>query len=428
MHHSRRLAGAALCLAVCAGLSACGSSGSSGGTQGVSSSSVTIAGHDPLTGPAAPGYSEIAPAAKAFFSYVNAQGGVNGRKINYIFRDDGYNPTNTVSVVKQEVLQDKAFAIFGGLGTPTHTKVVDFLNTEKVPDLFVASGCLCWDSPKTHPETFGWQPDYTVEGKILGQYVAKHYAGKKVAYFSQDDDFGQNGVKGLDMEIPKSSVVSRQTYQPGNTNVGPQIAAIKASGAQVLVNFTIPAYTALAELTSFKLGYHPQFVTSNVGSDPITLTGLLQSFSKGQAGAGLINGMVTDGYLPAPSDASNPWIALFKKVHDQYDKSAPMDGNVAYGMASAYTFVAALKAAGKSPTRTSLVKAVETAKLSGPGLVPFRFSKTSHAGFTGAQIGVINSGAIHLQGQPVTTDDASGPITPYTQAQPSPTQTGVVSP
>jgi ABC-type branched-subunit amino acid transport system substrate-binding protein len=406
---------------------ACGGGGSSA-SPGVAATSITLGSHQPLTGPAAPGYSEIAPATKALFDYVNAKGGVNGRKINYTYEDDGYNPSKTASVIRKLVLQDNVFAVLNGLGTPTHEQVEPFLNTEKVPDLFVASGCLCWDQPSTHPETFGWQPDYTVEGKILGQYVAKHYAGKKIAYFSQDDDFGQNGVKGLDMEIPKSAVVSRQTYQPGNTNVGPQIAAIKASGAQVLVNFTIPAYTALAELTSFKLGFHPQFVTSNVGSDPITLIGLLQSFSKGQAGAGLINGMVTDGYLPAPSDTANPWIALFKKVHDQYDKSAPMDGNVEYGMASAYTFVAALKAAGKSPTRTSLVKAVETAKLSGPGLVPYRFSKSSHAGFTGAQIGVINNGSIHLQGQPLTTDDGSGSITPYTQSQPSPTQAGVLSP
>ena len=112
---------------------------------------MTVGGHFPLTGPAAPGYSEIPQAIDAYFKYVNANGGVNGRKLKMIARDDGYNPTNTVKVTKQLVLQDKVFAMLGGLGTPTHTKVVDFLNASRVPDLFVSSGCLCWDQPKDHP-------------------------------------------------------------------------------------------------------------------------------------------------------------------------------------------------------------------------------------------------------------------------------------
>jgi len=264
------------------------------------------------------------------------------------------------------------------------------------------------------------------EGKILGQYIAQHFKGKKIAYFYQDDDFGMNGEKGLDEEIPASDVVSRQFYQPGNVDVGPQIAAIKASGAQVEVNFTVPAYTALAELTGFKLGYHPQMVTSNVGSDPITLTGLLQSFSKGAAGGALINGMITDGYLPPVSDIGNPWVQLFSQIHSQYDSGAPFDGNVEYGMASAYTFVAALKAAGKNLTRQGIVNAVQTANLAGPGLVPYAYSSSNHSGFIGVQIGTILNGAIHLSGTPLTTDDGTGPITPYTTPQPSPTSTGVL--
>src|SRR5579859_7624504 len=127
-----------------------GSSGSSGGSggataPGVTATSITLGTHQPLTGPAAPGYSEIAPASQDFFDYVNANGGVFGRKIHLIIKDDAYNPTNTVNVVHQLVLQSKVFAIFEGLGTPTHTKVVGFLNATKVPDIFVASGCPCWD-------------------------------------------------------------------------------------------------------------------------------------------------------------------------------------------------------------------------------------------------------------------------------------------
>ena len=130
------------------------------------------------------------------------------------------------------MLQDKVFAISAGLGTPTHTKVVDFLNSSRVPDLFVSSGCRCWDQPDEHPYTFGWQPDYVVEGKILGDYIKKNFAGKKVAYFYQDDDFGKDGVA-ASTSTSKADVVARQTYQPGNTDIGPQMAKIKGSGAEV---------------------------------------------------------------------------------------------------------------------------------------------------------------------------------------------------
>jgi len=117
-------------------------------------------------------------------------------------------------VVKQLVLQDNVYAIFDGLGTPTHLAVAPYLNSSKVPDVFVASGCECWNAPSTWPETFGWQLDYVREGKILGTYIKQHFAGQKIGYFYQDDEFGKDGVKGLDDEIPHADVVSRQSYDP----------------------------------------------------------------------------------------------------------------------------------------------------------------------------------------------------------------------
>ena len=424
----------AACVAALAiGAAACGSSDNSGGATssssgaptasapGITAKQVTVGGHFPLTGPAAPGYSEIPQAIDAYFKYVNANGGVHGRQLKMVIRDDGYNPTNTVKVTKQLVLQDKVFAMLGGLGTPTHTKVVDFLNASRVPDLFVSSGCLCWDQPKKHPQTFGWQPDYTVEGKILGQMIAERYKGKKVAYFLQNDDFGSDGAKGLDHYIPKDQVVTRQTYEPGNTDIGPQMAKIKASGAQVVAMFTIPAYTALVELAGLKLDYHPQLVVSNVGSDPTTLKGLLKAFSKGKAPSALIDGIQTDAYLPPLSDASNDWVALFKKVHDRYLSKLPLDGNVEYGLAMAYTFVEALQRAGQNPTRQGIVEAIESGKLSGPGLVPFRYSKDSHAGYTGVATSEIKNGDVALTGKPMTTDDGAGAISESSaEATPAP--------
>jgi ABC-type branched-subunit amino acid transport system substrate-binding protein len=397
------------------------SSSSSSSAPGVTATTVTIGSTDPLTGAAAPGYSEIPVAAQAFFNYINANGGVNGRKIVLKYVDDAYNPTQTVTLTKQLVLQDKVFAMVGALGTPTHTKVVDFLNSERVPDLFVASGCTCWNQPGQHPETFGWQPDYTREGKILGQYITQNFAGKKVAYFYQDDDFGRDGMAGLDKYIPSGDVVSRQPYQPGNTDITAQVAKIAALKPSIVVLDSIPAYTALFKLTALKLGFNPTLVVSNVGSDPTTTAGLLQSFAKSAGSAitqpdQLIEGMITDTYLPSLGDTSNSWTALFKKVHDQYVPKLPFDGNVVYGMAYAYTFAQALAADGKNPTRQGLIDALQKGGLKGPGLTPLAYSSSSHSGYTGVQVATVKSGQLVVTGTPLTTDDASGPITPYTAA------------
>lgn len=426
-----RLAALATAVLLVLGLAACGDDDSSSSSSneppppGVTDTTVTVGGHFPLTGPAAPGYSEIPAAIEAYFKYVNDQGGVHGRNLKFIARDDAYNPTNTVKVTRQLVLQDKIFAMLSGLGTPTHTKVVDFLNASKVPDLFVASGCLCWNEPEEHPWTFGWQTDYVTEGKILGKYVAEKYQGKKVAYFLQNDDFGKDGEKGLDMQIPSDQVVTKQYYESGNTDIGPQVAKIKSSGADVVVAFTVPAYTALLRLAQVQLDDVTPLVVSNVGSDPTTLGGLLESFSEGKAGGSLIEGVETASYLPALGDTSNEWIALFKKVHDQYAKDLPFDGNVLYGMATAYTFVTALERAGENPTRQGIVDAIEEGGLQGPGLVPTRFSKDNHSGYSGVQMGTIKDGAIQLTGEPMTTDTGDGPIDNYTDGQEPPPSNGV---
>jgi ABC-type branched-subunit amino acid transport system substrate-binding protein len=431
MGRYRRLAAAAIAVVAVLIVAGCGSSssGGSGSTPGVTATSITFGTHQPLTGPAAPGYSEIAPASQAFFDYVNAHGGVFGRKIHLTIKDDAYNPTNTVNVVHQLVLQSNVFGIFEGLGTPTHTKVVGFLNASKVPDMFVASGCPCWDNGTSQPYTFGWQPNYTIEGKVLGQYLKQHFAGQKIGVLYQDDDFGQGGLAGIEDEIPASQIVAKEPYQSGVTTLAPQVTAIKAAKAAVMVDFTVPIYTAIAQLTSFTLGYKPQLVVSNVGIDPTTVGALLKTVSKGKAsGTGLIEGAITDAYLPSPTDLSNSWITLFRKIHAQYDASAPFDGNVVYGMANAYTLVQALKAAGKNLTRQDLVKAVENdgASWTGPGLVPFRYSTTQHGGYSGVEMAKVAGGKIVTFGGPMRTDPTKGsPITPYTGKQPAAPASGI---
>jgi len=424
---------AALAVAACGSSSPSKSSSSSGGATapGVTATSITFGTHQPVTGPAAPGYSEIAPASQAYFDYVNAHGGVYGRKIHLIIKNDMYDPTLTVNVVHQLVLQDNVFGIFEGLGTPTHTKVVGFLNSSKIPDMFVASGCPCWDNGSTQPYTFGWQPNYTIEGKILGQYIKQHFAGQKVGVLYQDDDFGQGGLAGIQAEVPSSMIVSKQPYQSGTTSLATQITALKSSGAKVLVMFTVPIYTAIARLTAFTLGYSPQLVVSNVGIDPHTVGDLLATVSKGKAkGDALIDGAITDGYLPSFSDTSSPWIQLFMKIDKQYDHNAPFDGNVEYGMANGYTLVQALVAAGKHLTRQDLVNVVDNdgGSWKGPGLVPFRYTKTEHGGYSGVQMAKVVGTKIVPFGSILMTQPTAGTaITTYSGGQPTPPASGIPS-
>jgi ABC-type branched-subunit amino acid transport system substrate-binding protein len=424
-HRTRTLAVAATVIGalVAAG---CGSSSSNGGgaaaaAPGITKTQILIGSHQPLTGPAAPGYSEISAASNAYFQYVNAHGGIYGRKIKYTYLDDAYDPSKTASVVRQLVLQSGVYAIFNGLGTAPHLAVVKYLNSAKVPDVFIASGCDCWATG--YPYSFGWQLDYVREGKILGAYVKSHFAGKKVGFFYQNDEFGQDGVKGLSYVIPSAQVVSKQGYVFTNVNIGPQVAALKAAGVQVVVAFSIPAFTALLKLASLKLGWNPTFVVSNVGADPTTLAGLLQAYAKAGGktvvGNTLTQGIITDGYLPTLSNTGNSWIALFKKVHDTYDVKAPFDANVLYGEAVAYTFVQAMLKAGKNPTRAALVSAIESGSLpQGPAVAPYNYSASDHGGMMGAYIGVINNGAVVQQGPVWTTDTtSSGPVTTFTGTQ-----------
>jgi ABC-type branched-subunit amino acid transport system substrate-binding protein len=413
-----------LLLAACGTSTANDSGTNTASAPGITATDITIGSTQPLTGPAAPGYSEIAPASNAYFVYLNQHGGVYGRKILYEYVDDGYNPTNTASQTRKLILQTKVFAMFSALGTPTHLSVIDYINSEKVPDVFVSSGCNCWNNVSKYPDTFGFQPDYTIEGKILGQYIKQNLSGQKVGYFYQNDEFGLDGVKGLDDQL--SSIASRQNYVPTNTNVGPQIAALQASGAKVVVSFTIPAFTALALLTAAKLGYHPTWVVSNVGSDVTTLTGLLKTFSQGAAGGQLLGGMVTDTYLPLVGDSSNAWITLFKGIHDQIIPSLPWDGNVLYGMVQAYTMAQLVKAAGRNPTRASFVKTLESTKLTGgPGIVPFGFAPDNHLGYLGVQVATISADGTETTTGSVYTSSDSGPITQYSGSASSPPPNGI---
>jgi ABC-type branched-subunit amino acid transport system substrate-binding protein len=417
-------------VALATAVAACGggggsSSNNSGGSQnvpGVTDTEIIVGSHQPLTGPAAPGYSKIAPATKAYFDYVNAHGGVNGRKITYKYVDDGYNPSNTQQVVRQLVLQDKVFAILNGLGTPTHSGVLDFLKSNRVPDLFVASGALAWNQPTKFPYTFGYQPNYTVESKVLAQYVKQTYPNQKVCFLGQNDDFGRDGLSGVEKVLGATGLAAKDTYVPTNVNVGPQIGKFKAAGCTVVMLDTVPGFTALVLGTAAKLAFKPNWVVSSVGADYRTLAGRL-----GAAGKPLLEGLVGAGYLPSVDDESNPWTQLFKKINSDA-KGPEYDGNVAYGFSVGYLFVQALQKAGKNLTRQGIVDAIEAGGFKGPGIVPLLYSKTNHSGYGGVQLGKVTNGKQLPFGAIYTTDDSDGAITEYKEAPAMPTADGIPAP
>ncbi len=411
-------------------------------TPGVTSSSITLGATVPLTGPAASGYDEIAPAMNAVFAWKNAHGGVYGRKINYIYYDDAYNPANTTTQTRKLVLQDNIFATVGSLGTPTQTAVQGYLNSLKIPQMFIESGCNCWSDPK-FPYSSGWEPPYSVEGKILGYYIKNHFAGKKIGYFTQNDEFGQDVVKGLDMEIASSDVVSRQTYDPTSLLSGPpanQMAALKAAGAQVVVFATIPAATSLAIGAAEGLNWSPQYVVDSVGADSPTVGPLLSAIGKGKGLTAntALNGTIFDDYIPPEAETSNAWVQVENKLLKDYAPATynkyGLDGNTEYGIALAYTFVQALEAAGPHLTRQGLLDAIarDGKNFITPGLVPLSYSSTVHFGYEGAQVFQYEASAPQITvpsgswigGKAVspvyTTSPGAGPVNVYSGTPPAP--------
>ncbi|MEV6597274.1 ABC transporter substrate-binding protein [Actinoplanes sp. NPDC051346] len=406
-------------LALAAATTACdgGGGGTSGNTPGVTDTEILVGTHMPLTGPAAAGYSKIAPATKAYFDFVNANGGVHGRSLTYKIMDDTYNPATTQQVVRELVLQDRVFAILNGLGTPTHTGVLDFLKTNRVPDLFVASGSRSWDQPDKYPGTFGFNVDYTVEGKILATHVKETQAGKKVCFLGQDDDFGRDSLAGVEKIL--GPVAAKQSYVTSNPNVGPQLGALKQAGCQVVMLATVPGFTALTLGTAAKIGFKPQFVVSQVGADLTTLSKQLGPAAR------LTEGLISANYLPLSTDDADPWIQLFKRVNAQHNNNAEFDNNIVYGMSVGYLFVQTLQAAGKDLTRDGLVAAVEKGGFQGPGFAPLRFSADDHSGYGGQRLSRIEGGRQAYFGTIWETDDGDGPVRAYAAAPAAPPQNGI---
>lgn len=416
-------------VAMVAALAACGGDSGGGGeagedapradVPGVTDTTVTIGTHHPLTGPASAGYSEISPATRAYFDHVNDNGGVHGREIVYEVRDDTYNPATTQQVVRELVLQDKVFAIVNGLGTPTHTGVLDFLKSNRVPDLFVASGSRSWNQPEQYPGTFGFNPDYTVEGKILATYIQENFDGQTVCFFGQDDDLGRDSLAGVEQILGADGVAERQTYVVTNQNVAPQIGALDAAGCEVVVLATVPGFTSLAVGTAARLGFQPQWVVTNIGGDYATLSSQL-----GDA-APLLEGLLSVNYMTSHFSETDPWTNLFREIHAEYNPGVEFNGNTVYGMMVGYMFVQALQRAGEDLTRESIIEAVQQGDFTGPGIVPVRFSADDHSGYGGGQMTKVEGGTQEYFGPVYVTDDGDSPVEEYDSERPDPPENGI---
>lgn len=405
----RRTAATTATLLTCALATACGAgqdrddAESPADRVGVSDDTIKLGGHFPLTGVAAPGYSEIPSGHQAFYEFVNANGGVGGREIEFVVKDDAYNPTNTSQVTNELVLSDEIFGMVGGLGTPTHGAAIDFLNDEGVPDLFVSSGSRQWgETPEEYPMTFGWQPDYVIEGKVIGQWVAENMPDARVGLLLQDDDLGADGEAGV-REFIDEQIVEVVSYTPSNTDIAPQMAQLQAADVDVVIGFSVPSFTALSQLVALRLGFQPQWIYTNVGSDPSLVGSLLARFSEGAVadGASLLDGVVTTEYIPGVDAPEDPWVQLWQRVWDEYgEEGEPLTNYRIYGMSQAYTLVQALQAAGDDLTREGVVAAIEEAggDFEGPGLAPFRYSGDSHLGISGMRVVQLEGGV----GQPLT--------------------------
>ncbi|MDV6260167.1 ABC transporter substrate-binding protein [Rhodococcoides yunnanense] len=415
---------------------ACGAGGrdeatesSEGSTVGITDTSVKIGAHFPLTGVAAPGYSEIPTGAQAYFDYVNAAGGINGRQIEYVVRDDSYDPTTTTQVVNELVLQDEVFAVVGGLGTATHSAVIDFLNEEGVPDLFVSSGAIMWgNDPEKYPNTFGWQPDYQVEGKIIGDWVTKNRPDAKVGLFLQDDDLGRDSEEAVRQYLD-DQIVEVVRYTSGNTDVAPQIAALQGAGADLILGFNVPSYTALSQLTAMRLNYDPEWFYSSIGSDVDLVGSLLGRFSQGAVtdGAQSLEGMISLEYIPGVDSPENPWTQLWQKVWAENGTGDPLTNYRIYGLSQAYAFVQALEAAGENPTREGIVAAIQDGgkDFEGPQLAPFRYSEESHLGISGASVFQIRGGVPEYLTPVLQTDIGESAVEEYTGEESTPPESGI---
>ena len=390
---------------------------------GVTSTSIKLGITVPMTGIAAPGYNKIPGAMKAYFDYVNANGGVNGRKITLVIKDDQYIPTTAVAKANELILKDKVFALVGTLGTAS-TKAISAstqLAKRGIPSLFVNTGFSGFADKKAYPTTFSILPSYQMEAKIMGKFLKDKYDGKKLALIYQDDDFGRDALAGF-----KQAGVSFTTaipYASGSQSLPATgagwISKLKAAGTEVTVLFGVSSASTAALANAYAAGYKTQWVLGSVGGDATTIA------ASNKAYVPLLYGAKGFSFAPAPSDSADEYVKLFQSIYASAQPTQTFDNNVVAGMSNAFLAVQAIKAAGSNLTRAGLIKTIETkgASLANPFLTPLGYSATSHIGATGYWIGTYDqTGALKPDGGKYTvytTDSGNGPVVESSYKRPA---------
>ena len=359
-------------------------------TPGVTSSSITIGGTFPLSGPASL-YAPIPRGMEAYFKWVNAhkgadgKKGVRGRQIVWKYYDDGYNPAQTVQLTNKLILEDKIFADVGALGTEHNQAIRPLLNERKIPQILVSTGASYWGLQyKQFPWTIGWQPDYIAEGRAYGEWIKKNAPNAKIAVFYQNDDYGKDYLRGLKIGLgaKTSLIVSSQSYETTDTSYASQLAKQKASGADTWVLLSIPTPTVRAIATAKALNWKPDTIVINSVSAIDSVMAAVAS----RAGPEFVNGAVSSGYLKNnanPKYANDPIVKKYASILAQYGPSGadPKNTFYFYGMAKAYDTVKLLYNAGKNPTRESLIKATQAMNWVNPFMIKgikVKTSKTDH--------------------------------------------------
>ena len=358
---------------------------------GVSATTIKLGVTVPLTGSAAPGYNKVPYGMKAYFDYVNDNGGVNGRKIQLVIKDDGYSPTLAKAATNDLILKDKVFALVGTLGTANNEATTKFVNDKKVPRLFVNTGFSGFADAKKYPTTYPLFPAYQMEAKVMGQYLADNFADKKVALIYQDDDFGVDALAGF--KTAGTKFVAQIPYASGSqadpTVVGKWITSIVSSGAQVAVMFGVSSATAAALGGAYKAGLagKVQWILGSVGADPTTIKTIAPTALP------LLGGSIALSFLPSPSDSADEYVKQFMDINTKYNKGAVFDNNVLVGMNAGMLTVEALRAAGKNPTRASLQAAIAASgsTWASAGFSALNYSKSSRVGYNGYWFGKLNA-------------------------------------
>jgi branched-chain amino acid transport system substrate-binding protein len=321
---------------------------------GVSDTEIKIGNTNPYSGPAS-AYGVIGKSIAAYFAMVNDQGGVNGRKINFLSRDDGYSPPKTVEMVRKLVEQDEVLLLFQTLGTPPNTAIRGYLNDNKVPQLFAATGADKWNDRKHYPWTMGWQPSYRVEARIYARYILKNLPGAKIAVLYQNDDFGKDYLIGLREGLGDKAdklIVATQSYETTDATVDSQVAALQGSGANVLLTAAIQKFAAQAIRKVYDIGWKPTHFLTNVSVS----VGVVMQPAGLEKGIGVISA----AYLKDPTDPQwqdtpeyKEWLAWMKKYNSSANVS---DVFSVYGYSVAQTMVGVLKASGDTLTRENAMK------------------------------------------------------------------------